>query len=51
VVAAGVDGDPDLAVVRVSAPNLPCLKLHQRPPNEGDPIVVIGYPYTQLDSQ
>lgn len=49
VVASGLDGDPDLAVVRIPAPNVPVLQLKTQLPQEGDPILVIGYPVAQLD--
>ena len=49
VISAGTEGDPDLAIVRIGAPNVPSLRLQEQLPNEGDPIVVIGYPFTQLE--
>lgn len=49
---ASSDTEPDLAVLMVSSPLVPCLELERESPSEGQEIQVIGYPTAsdQIDS-
>jgi S1-C subfamily serine protease len=49
VVAEGVEQDPDLAIVRVAAANIPALPMQLTLPNEGDPVATVGYPSAQYN--